>query len=169
MRDDILDAKIYLEPEMIDKYIEDYQKIANPELKFDLLFAASLSRDAVVVDKMVELLEKPEIVKPQDQFHLFIYEYRNPAAKEKVWNFLTTHWDYIKKMTGDKSLEDYPRYIASSIKTEEDYKKYHEFFAPMVDELAVKRAIEVGENEIRARLQQIRQDQKAVWQELAKM
>ncbi len=167
VRDDILDAKIFLEPEMVDKYIFDYQKIAEPELKFDLLFAATLSRDAMVINKMVELLEKPEIVKPQDHFHLFIYEYRNPAAKAKVWEWLTTHWDYVKKITGDKSLEDYPRYIASSIKTKEDYEKYHEFFGPMADEPALKRAIEVGENEIKARLKLIEEDQKAVWQELA--
>ena len=168
VRDDILDAKIYLEPEMIDKYIENYTKIADPEIKFDLLFAATLSRNEKVIDKMVGLLEKPEIVKPQDHFHLFIYEYRNPAAKDKVWDWLTSHWDYVKKITGDKSLEDYPRYTAASIKTEEDFKKYHDFFGPMAGEPGLKRAIEVGENEIKARLKLIKEDQETVWQELAK-
>ncbi len=166
IRDDILDAKIYLEPEMVDKYIEDYAKISDPGIKFDLLFAATLSRDKEVVDKMVSLLEKPEIVKPQDHFHLFIYEFRNPAAKEKVWNWLTTHWDYVKKITGDKSLEDYPRYTATSIKTQEDFDKYLEFFEPMADEPALKRAIEVGKNEIKARLELIAEDKKAVLDEL---
>ena len=70
VRDDVFDAKIYLEPEMIGKYIEDYQKIADPEIKFDLLFATTLSKNEEVLDKMISLLNEPQIVKLQDQFHL---------------------------------------------------------------------------------------------------
>lgn len=166
IRDDILDAKIYLEPEMVDKYISDYTKISDPEIKFDLLFAATLSRDDSVIDKMVGLLSKPEIVKPQDHFHLFIYEYRNPAAKAKVWDWLIHNWDYVKKIAGDKSLEDYPRYTAASIKTQADFDKYKEFFEPMADDPALARAIEVGKNEIRARLELIEADKKEVYKTL---
>ncbi len=166
IRDDVFDAKIYLEPTMVDKYIEDYTKISDPEIKFDLLFAATLSRDDMVVSKMVELLGRPEIVKPQDHFHLFIYLYRNPAAKAKVWDFLTNNWDYVKKIAGDKSLEDYPRYTAAAIKTKEDFDKYLEFFEPMADDPALSRAIEVGKNEIRARLELIESDKKEVYETL---
>ena len=157
IRSDILDAKIYLEPELVDKYINDYAKISDPEIKFDLLFAATLSKDEKVISKMV---------KPQDHFHLFIYEYRNPVAKNLVWEWLTLHWDYVKKIAGDKSLEDYPRYTATSIKTKEDFDKYLEFFEPMADDPALSRAIEVGKNEIRARLELIKEDKKAVVDEL---
>lgn len=166
IRDDILDAKIYLEPEMVDKYISDYTKISDPEIKFDLLFAATLSSDDSVIDKMVGLLSKPEIVKPQDHFHLFIYEYRNPAAKAKVWDWLIHNWDYVKKIAGDKSLEDYPRYTAASIKTQADFDKYKEFFEPMADDPALARAIEVGKNEIRARLELVAADKVEVYREL---
>lgn len=166
IRDDILDAKIYLEPEMVDKYIEDYTKISDPEIKFDLLFAATLSRDAAVIEKMIGLLSQPEIVKPQDHFHLFIYMYRNPAAKKQVWDWLISHWDYVKMIAGDKSLEDYPRYTAASIKTEEDFDKYLEFFEPMAGDPALARAIEVGKNEIRARLELISSDKKEVYETL---
>ena len=166
LRDDILDAKIYLEPEMIDKYIEDYQRIADPEIKFILLFATTLSQDEKVLDKMISLLEQPKIVKPQDQFHLFIYLYRNPRAKAKVFEWLKTHWDYVKKMAGDKSLDSYPRYIAASIKSEEDFEKYREFFDPMKNDPALTRAIEVGENEIRAKLDLIKADREEVYRTL---
>jgi aminopeptidase N len=115
---------------------------------------------------MAELLGRPEIVKPQDHFHLFIYLYRNPAAKAKVWDFLTNNWDYVKKIAGDKSLEDYPRYTAAAIKTKEDFDKYLEFFEPMADDPALSRAIEVGKNEIRARLELIETDKVAVYREL---
>lgn len=166
IRSDILDAKIYLEPELVDKYINDYAKISDPEIKFDLLFAATLSKDEKVISKMVKLLSQPEIVKPQDHFHLFIYEYRNPAAEEKAWDWLIHNWDYVKKIAGDKSLEDYPRYTAASIKTQADFDKYKEFFEPMADDPALARAIEVGKNEIRARLELIKADKKEVYKTL---
>ena len=97
---------------------------------------------------------------------MFIYLYRNPAAKAKVWDFLIHNWDYVKKIAGDKSLEDYPRYTAAAIKTQEDFDKYLEFFEPMADDPALKRAIEVGKNEIRARLELIENDKKEVYETL---
>lgn len=166
VRDDILNAKIYLEPEIVDKYIKDYQKIADPDVKFDLLFATTVSKNEMVIDKMISLLSQPEIVKPQDQFHLFIYLYRNPAARKKAFDYMVENWDYIKKMAGDKSIEDYPRYVAMLIKNEEDFKRYDEFFGPMKNEPALARAIEVGENEIRAKLDLIKADREEVYRTL---
>ena len=162
IRGSILDAKIYEEPEILEEFLRVYQKSADPELKFDLLVAMTLSKDEKNVEKMLGLLEKPEIIKPQDQFYLFIYLYRNGAAKEKAFSWLTTHWEYVKKMAGDKSLENYPRYIASSVKNEQEAKAYSDFFGPMRDDAAVARAILIGENEIKSQLQLIVEDKETV-------
>ena len=64
-REDIIDAKLYMEPEIIDEYIAKYQKIADPELKFELLFAGTVAKNEKVLDKMLKLLSEPEIVKPE--------------------------------------------------------------------------------------------------------
>lgn len=169
IRTDILDAKLFLEPECLDEYLNAYQKIADPEIKFDLLLSMTLMKDEKALLKVAELLEKPEIVKPQDQFHLFIYLYRNPRIKEKVFDWLTEHWDYVKKISGDKSLDSYPRYMASPIKTSADYQKYLNFFKPKAKEPALSRAIEMGKNEIEARLKLIESDKKAVIDELSQL
>ncbi len=166
IRADIFDAKIYVEPKVYDEYLEAYQNLADPELKFDLLLAMTLSRDEENVEKSLKLLEKPEIVKPQDQFYLFIYLYRNPVAREKVFPWLTEHWDFVAKMAGDKSLDNYPRYIANAVKTEKEFEAYRDFFDPMKKNPALLRAIEVGENEIRAQLKLIEADKAAVYKEL---
>ena len=168
IRADILDAKLYLEPEYLDEYLEAYKNTADPEIKFDLFVAMTLTKDEKALTKVIGLLEEPEIVKPQDQFYLFIYLFRNPVVKEKVFDWLTSHWDYVKKMSGDKSLDNYPRYTANSIKTKKEYDKYLKFFEPLGKELALKRAIEMGKNEITARLELIEADQKAVFDELDK-
>ena len=166
IREDIIDAKLYEEPEMVDEYLTNYQKIADPELKFELLFSGTISKNEVVLAKMMELLNKPEIVKPQDQLHLFIYLYRNPKLRAKVGKWLTENWEYVKNLAGDKSLDSYPRYMANVIRTEDEYKVWREFFRPMQDDPALSRAIKIGEKEIKARLKLVAADKKAVYQAL---
>ncbi|MBQ3441339.1 M1 family metallopeptidase [Candidatus Saccharibacteria bacterium] len=169
IRADILDAKLYLEPKLIDEYIEAYKTEVDPEIKFDLLVAMSLTKDKKVLEKVMELLNQPEVVKPQDQFYLFIYLYRNPVVRGEVFDWLETHWDYVKKISGDKSLDNYPRYMAGSIKAREEYDKYCDFFDPLVSMPALTRAIEMGKNEILARLELIANDKDAVVEELDKI
>ena len=168
IRSDILDAKLFLEPEFVDEYIMAYKTVADPEIKDDLLVAMTLMKDRDALQKVIKLLEQPEVVKPQDQFYLFIYLFRNPVVREEVFEWLTSHWEYVKKISGDKSLDNYPRYTAGAIRTKEDFEKYKKFFEPMVGEPALARAIEMGENEIAAKLKLIESDQKAVFQELNK-
>ena len=162
-RNDILDAKVYLEPEMVEKYIEDYQKLADPELKADLLFAPTLVEDKDELRKLIGLLKKEEVIKPQDQFTLFIYLFRNYRIRDELYDWLKENWEYVKKVSGDKSLDNYPRYMANSVRTEAEFERYEKLFDGMREEPALKRAIEIGENEIRARLELIREDQKAVF------
>ena len=77
-----MDAKLFLQPEFLDEYLKAYKNTADPEIKFDLLVAMTLIDDKKALLKVMGLLEKPEIVKPQDQFYLFIYLYRNPKIRE---------------------------------------------------------------------------------------
>lgn len=162
IREDVLDAKVYLEPEVIDKYLADYKTIADPEVKFELLFAGTLSKDLTVLHKMMKLLDEPEVVKPQDQLYLFVYLFRNLKVQEEVFDWLTSHWDYVKNMAGDKSIESYPRYTANTIRTEKMYQKWLDFFMPLAGDSALARAIEIGKREIEAKLKLIREDEQAV-------
>ena len=163
IRDDIMDAKIYLEPDMLDEYMEAYKKIVDPDIKYDLLFAMTLVKDEEKLAQMGEMLSKTDVVKPQDQLYLFIYLYRNPRAKAMTWKWLTENWDYVKKMMGDKSLDSYPRYTANVIRTDDDYAAWKKFFLPMADDPALARAIKIGEKEIEARLKLIAADRRAVY------
>jgi len=158
IRESIIDAKLYMEPKVINEYLDAYQQIADPEIKFELLFAGTLSKDTRVLDKMMALLDKPDVVKPQDQLYLFVYLYRNSKSRDKVFEWLTRHWDYVKKMAGDKSLENYPRYTANVIRTKTEFEAWKEFFGPMRKDAALARAIKIGEKEVAARLKLIRED-----------
>ena len=166
IRESVLDAKLYFEPEVISDYLKAYNETPEPELKFELLFAGTISKDKKVLDKMVALLGQSEIVKPQDQTYLFVYLYRNQKTRERVFDWLTQHWDYVKNMMGEKSLDDYPRYMANAIRLESEYKEWREFFEPMKGDPMLARTIKIGRKEIEARLRLISNDKKAVHEAL---
>ena len=167
MRENIIDAKLYFEPEMIDEYLNAYKTIADPEVKFELLFAGTISKNQMVLEKMLGLLGQAEIVKPQDQTYLYVYLYRNPRCREAAFSWLKPHWDEVKNMVGDKSIDNYARYMANVIRTEEEFAAWKEFFEPQIDNPILTRTIEIGRNEIKARLKLIAEDKESVVKALA--
>ncbi len=168
IRDDILSAKIYLEPKMVDEYLKKYQEISDPDVKFDYLMAATLVRDEKELDKVLTLLNDTEVVKPQDQLHLFVALYRNPKSRKKVFDWMTENWDKIKETGGEKTLGDFPMVIGRLARTEEELKKFYDFFEPIKADPTLTRAVEIGENEIRARISLIQKNQKEVFEALQK-
>jgi aminopeptidase N len=165
-RSAIMDAKVYVEPEIMDKFVADYKTTADPEIKYELLFALALSHDTERLRKLMKLLNDLETVKPQDQFYLFIYLYRNPRGKKDVFEWLTKNWEFVREMAGDKTLENYPRYVATSVRTKEEFDEYRKFFEPKKNDPAVARAVEIGMNEIRSQLALIEKDKKTVCEKL---
>ncbi len=155
IRGNILDVKIYLEPEVIDDYLEKYKTVSDPDVKYDYLASSCLVRDEKQLEKMLALLGDISIVKPQDQIFLFIYLYRNPKCRMKAFDWLTRNWQSVKTMNGDKTLSDYPTYIAKLARTKVELDKYNEFFNPLRDDPALRRAILIGQKEISARVKLI--------------
>ena len=168
IREVVLDAKLELEPGMVDEYLAKYQKTADPEVKFELLFAGTVSKDEKVLGKMLALLDQTEVVKPQDQLYLYVYLYRNAWSRERAGKWLKEHWKYARNLAGDKTVEGYPRYMAGAARTEQEFRDWKELFGPMREDLAMARAIQIGEKEIAARLKLIRQNQKEVWRAVAR-
>ena len=136
-------------------------------MKNELLVAMTLTRDAANIEKLIGLLEKPDVVKPQDHVRLFVYTRRNPKASAAAFDWMASHWDYIEKMAGEKTLEDYLRYTANTVKTQEESDKFFAFFEPLKDHPILKRAYTVAETEIVARIKLIEADRAGVYQKLA--
>ncbi len=168
LRTSILSAKLYFdEKSVFPDLLQKYQNTADPELRTDLLFVlASLSRDPAHLDRLLGLLEQPEIVRPQDHIFLYIYLLRNHRTRDRVLDWLTTHWDYIEQLTGEKSIEDYPRYAAALIRTPEEAQKFYAFFDKKSDVPVLKRALQMAHIEIDARLRLIADDTPGVQEKL---
>ena len=162
VRSDILAAKVYVEPEVVGEFLEKYRTIADPDVKFDYLAAATDVRDEKEIKKLLELLGENEVVKPQDQLYLFVWLYRNFKARGAALGWLMQNWETVRRIGGEKSLDSYPTVLGHLMRTEEEYAKYREFFEPMRGEPGLVRAIEIGLNEIKARLKLIEKNKRAV-------
>ncbi len=163
----VMTANLRNNPAEFDKYLEKYQKEADPNLKDDLLSALTdFSGDT---EKQLRLLEQHDIVRPQDHLYLFADLLRNYKTREKTIVWLYDNWDKVVEMTGEKSVEDYPRVLASSIRTVKECKAYEEFFGPLKDNPILTRVIEVAIGEINAKLRLISMDNEDVHKALRKI
>ena len=142
------------------KMLEKYQKTADPDLKDDYLSVLATAREHNA--DLLKLLKSPKIVRPQDHLYLFAYLLRNHKTQSAAMAWLYDNWGYIVEMNGEKSIEDYPRILASVIRNEEKAARFDAFIAEHSDDPILKRTLVVAKNEINARLRLISTDNTAV-------
>ena len=171
LRGHIMAAKLYFdEAEVFSVWLERYKTEPDPELREDILFTlTALSRQPEHLTKLMQLLDQPDIVRPQDHLYLYVYLLRNHRTRERALDWLLGNWDYIVKLTGDKSIEDYPRYTAGVLRTADEAKKFYDFFDQKLDDPVLGRTIKVAHTEIDARLKLIASDAPGVEQKLKEL
>ncbi|MBQ3271552.1 M1 family metallopeptidase [Candidatus Saccharibacteria bacterium] len=156
LRSSVLLAKLRSDSTVFTTYLEKYQKVADPNLKDDYLSA--LTDDRRHIDELIKLLSEHDIVRPQDHLYLFVDLIRNHKTREKAMNWLYDNWSDVVEMTGEKSLEDYPRLLATAIRTTEEAKRFEEFFTPLAENPVLTRTISVAKADIDARLRLLSMD-----------
>ncbi len=150
------------------EFLNTYQGTHDPELKSDLLcIIAANAREASSIKTLLGLLERTEIVRPQDHIFLFVYLMRNYKAREQALDWLTQNWDYVKRLTGEKSIEDYVRYSAALVRTPAEVAKFWNFFTPLKSDPVLARALELAKVEIDGRMRLIADDEAEVAKVLA--
>jgi aminopeptidase N len=112
-------------------------------------------------------MDRSDIVKPQDLFSWYVSMLRNRRARSKTWGWLVDHWTWIDQtFSGDKSYDLFPRCAGQILDNQVDLANYQDFFGSKTAEPALKRAIEIGLNDISARVAWIDRDQAAVLDKL---
>ena len=84
-------------------------------------------------------------------------------------DWLFDNWTDVEEMTGEKSIEDYVRLLASNIRTVDEAKRFTEFFTPLANSPVLKRAISVAQAEIDAKLRLLSMDTEDVHRHLAEI
>lgn len=160
LRAHILAAKLHQdETQVFDAWLKQYQTENDPEIKRILLAVlVSGSRQPQHLQKLISLLDQTTIVRPQDHIFLYIYLLRNHRTRQSTIEWLTNNWDFVVRLTGDKSVEDYPRYAANLIRTPDEAEIFFTFFDQKSDDPVLARAIKVAHAEVDARLKLIADD-----------
>ncbi len=153
----------YDESKYFDYFLAEYQRLDDPELKSDLIYIiASMARGSSSVATLLGLLEQPEVIRAQDHLFLFIYLMRNYKTRGQALGWLITHWDYVKDLAGEKSLEDYPRYAATLLRTAKEAAEFRAFFELLKSDPVLRRALELAGIEIDCRMRLLADDQPGV-------
>ena len=167
IRGSVISAKFLTSDEdILNNLIEDYQVESDPNIKSELLSAISMAKKSKNINILISLLEKPEIVKPQDHVYLYAYLLSNFYTKERTFDWFYNHYDYVMKNTSDKSIDDYVRIGAARITDMSQSDKFFGFFDPKQDEPGLERSIKLAHQDVSARLRWILEDADGVHRRL---
>lgn len=149
--------------ELVSHLMERYAHEASPDIKEDIRGAVTCVRDAPTIERLLGMLTNTELIRPQDNTYWYIYLQSNRNARERTWQWLRDNWAWIDKTFGtDKSYDYYPRYAGQLLLTRKQLQEYEEFFTPMLDNVGLKRVIEMGITDLEGRVELIETNQAAV-------
>lgn len=148
-----------------DYLVDLHDKTDNSDLKADIASALTATRSATEAKKLLSRLTDPKLVKSQDADRWVIYLLRNRHTRETAWQWIEKNWQWIENTYKDEATYDgWPRYAASVCNTKEWLKRYEAFFGPKREQIALKRNIDIGIEEISNRVEWLRRDLASVQQ-----
>ena len=166
----ILSAKMWRdEADFYQIALETYRSTADPELKAELRSVLAKPRLKKNIDFAFSILKDSPLLKPQDHLGFLLRLRRWRYTRDRALDWMTENWSYIYKINGEKSIEDYPRYFASTIDREEDAKKFFDFFTPLANDPILARTLKVAKNNISSTLKLIETDKPSVLRAINKL
>lgn len=143
--------------------LEAYKSTQNADYRADLCAALTSTKDPDHIALLHKTMLDTKVVRPQDLIRWYIYLLRNRHAREATWHWLKDNWSWImENFGGSKSYDDFARYSASVLGSKKMLNEYTAFFEPMKTDPALKRAIAVGTEELKARVAWRERDEKNV-------
>ncbi len=146
-------------PGAVDYLLDLHVKTNSSDLQADACAALTATRKPEVASKLLSRITDAKLVKPQDADRWLIYLLRNRYCGDTAWQWMVDNWNWIvETYAQDKSYDMLPRYAATAASTQAQADRYREFFAPKTDEIALKRNIEIGLEEIASRVDWLQRD-----------
>ncbi len=148
---------------VVENLIKQHNKTSSSELKSDISVALTSTKDIEVGKKLLVMFKDSSSIKPQDILFWFAYMIRNKHLREITWTWMVDNWSWIEKTyKDDHHYAVFPRYAANTFATKEYEDKFRQFFEPKVNEILLKRTIEIGYDEIAGRVKWIEANKDAV-------
>lgn len=153
--------------QLVDQLVEKYRQTASSDLQQDIALGATSVKDPAIIAKLLAMISDSQTVRPQDSVRWYVWLLRNRYGRNLAWQWLRDNWSWVEKtFGGDKSYDDFVNYTANGLINRQQLNEFRDFFTPMKDIPALKRAIEVGLNELESRVELIERDGSAVIEKL---
>ncbi|MDR0199409.1 MAG: M1 family metallopeptidase [Streptococcaceae bacterium] len=151
-------------------FVTRYAASTSPEYKDELATAATAIKDQTAIETILSHFKDAEVIKPQDLSHWYFRLVTRDFAQDTAWAWTQENWTWLKdKLGGDMSFDYFVVYTARAFKTQEKLEEFKTFFMPKLSELGLKRNIELGINNIEARVALIQKEKVAVENALKKI
>jgi aminopeptidase N len=135
-----------------EKLLALHATIQNADERDELAAGLTSVKEQKHYEQLLELLTTKEI-RRQDLIHWFVWLLRNRYARVATWDWMTSHWEWVEsELRGDKSYSYFARYAGSVFSYQEELDKFIAFFNDKRDDIALARAISLGEQEIASRI-----------------
>lgn len=150
-------------PEIINTLLKTYKNTSSGELKQDISSGLTSTREPEVISRLLDLIKDTTIIRTQDTARWIAYLIRNTYARDQTWQWIRDNWKWINDtFSGDKSYDDYPRYVAMTLSTKKQLDEFCNFFNPLASDPSLKRVISMGINEIKNKVESIKRDSESV-------
>jgi len=156
---------VILHPELSMKYFGIYETTPDSALKRDLMDALTGVKNKEVALSYLDRL-KDGSIRPQDRLIFYIRLLRNHRIRKESFRWVYDNWDWLREAEGDKTISEYPRYMAAFVRTISDASDYEKFFSQYENEKILARDIAVAYAEIDARLRLIKSDKDDIYRYL---
>ena len=131
------------------KLLAIYTSTSSSELRDDITSALAATHQTDIIAYLSGILKDTAIVRPQDFSYWFVRLLQNRYAKTHMWQWARDNWSWIEAtFKEDASYDALPRYIASALRTSEQYLQYKTFFKPLEENLTLVRNIRIGYTEL---------------------
>jgi len=152
---------------VVEALLEEYVKTSHSELREDIASALTSSKKLDDIKRLSSILKDPKIVRTQDFTHWLAWLIRNRFGREYMWEWVQNEWPWLESTFSEESHFDmFPRYIASGLLSEQQLEQYRAFFTPLLDNVTLKRNIQLGITELEGRVALVKRDGPGVIQAL---
>lgn len=168
--DTIIDAKYrYSKEDLFESLLERYQQESNPVYKSIILETLTDSRQEEHINRLIELLEDQETVRLQDHLTFLSLLLSNYWSKQLALEWFYAHWDYIKEITKNKSIDDYIRVVGSRVSNQSEAEQFSQFCDQERNSKAVARAIKIAEYGIKITLKWREREAENIYQKIQQL
>lgn len=152
------------------KMWQQYARENDADLAGEIAAALAASQNQAQIAQNLANLTDGEKVRLQDVFYWFSYLMANRFSRHSAWNWLRQNWSWIEEsFAADASYDTFPRVCGAYLNSEQDLHEFREFFAPLRENLVLKRSILLAENQITANINFVQQNREKLAQKLTEI